>query len=65
MKITCSYMYNELKEFIITSFIKRSERNLLINIPKWFVSASQHFRKTNMNEFENVVLCYDASSVGT
>ena len=22
-------------------------------------------RKNNMNEFENVVLCYDASSVGT
>ena len=72
-------LFNERSEMNY-NFIQWTKWNELINILLSFISTDVKIyikmvllvlhstvekRKNNMNEFENVVLCYDASSVGS
>ena len=74
-----SYVINELIEIYynlrsmnevkwinkyIAVFIS-TDVNIYIKMVLLVLHSTVEKRKNNMNEFENVVLCYDASSVGT
>ena len=57
---------NEVKwinKYIAVFYIDRCK--IYIKMVLLVLHSTVEKRKNNMNEFENVVLCYDASSVGT
>ena len=62
--ITYLNVINENINKYIAVFIS-TDVKIYIKMVLLVLHSTVEKRKNNMNEFENVVLCYDASSVGT